>query len=55
MFIVYAVMYDTGYDGQDDIVKMFQTEEDAEEYIKELSYGEDCGSSGYYVSEYEVY
>lgn len=55
MFIAYAVMYDTGYDGPDEIIKRFQTEEDAEGHIKKLSDGSDCGSPDYYVSEYEVY
>lgn len=54
MKIVYAVMHSTGYDGPDEIVKLFEKEGDAKEYIKEKLKEPFTNKADYYLSDYDV-
>lgn len=54
MKIVYAVMHSTRYDEPDEIVKLFEKEEDAKEYLKQLHKSPYVRKSDFYLSDYDV-
>ena len=55
MRTIYAVMWDTGYDGPDEIIQLYETEENAKEHLKRLLQQDKFSySTDYYINEYDV-
>jgi len=55
METIFAVMYDNGYDGPDEIIELFETEDDAKDHLKRLLQQDEFShSTDYYIAEYDV-